>query len=96
MFVCHVRGHEGMAGSERGESCRQHNSPRIEKRSLILINGRPQYILPVITTDVPYLCSKLVNPLKGLVGAYLQVNDLNVEGTACVTSMVDLFYIEKG
>lgn len=83
-----------MAGL-RGESCRQHNSLRTEKRRLILINGRPQYILPVITKDVRYLCSKLANPLKSLVRAYLQVNNLNVVGTVCVTSVDDLFYIEK-
>lgn len=96
LFACHIRGRKGLAGSERGESCRQHNSLRIEQRRLILINGRPQYILCVITTDVPYLCGKLAKPLKSLVGAYLQVNNLNVLGTVCVTSMDDLFYIEKG
>lgn len=95
LFACHIRGHKGMGSSEKEEQCRQHNSLRIEKRSLILINGRPQYILPVITTDVRYLCSKLVKPLKSLMGAYLQVNNLSVEGAVFVTSVSDLFHIER-
>lgn len=95
MFACHIRGRKGMAGSENKEQRRQHHSLRIEKRSLILINGRPQYILPVITTDVPYLCSKLVKPLKSLVRAYLQVNNLSGEGAVSVTSVNDLFHIER-
>lgn len=84
-----------MPGFENEEQHRQHHSLRSEKRSLILINGRPQYILPVITTDVLYLCSKLVKPLKSLVRAYLQVNNLSGEGAVFVTSVNDLFHIEK-
>lgn len=94
-FVCLPHyGCKGMAGFERGESCRQHNSLCIEKRSLILINGRPQYILPVITTDVLYLCSKLAKPLKSLVRAYLQVNNLSRELSAWPVWMI--CFILKG